>query len=240
MSDTILVIEDERVTRSSLKNFLTSEGFSVLTAENGQVGIDLARDHLPDLVICDIMMPELDGYDVLRMLQATPSTSKIPFIFLTVAADNLGQQQSLDMGADDYLSKPITSDRLRTAIENQLAKSKMYTAQALSTQDPLQKSVINPQSLSLDSNVIALQERLLEGMCRTYLDSLLDMNQQLEPLLNEYPELKQHTSLNSIRNQITNLIRLTNQTTALNKSLPKGNLVQLLEEFIKSVPIPNS
>lgn len=121
----ILVIEDERATRINIASFLESEGFKAMTAENGRVGIQMAQEHLPDLIICDILMPELDGYDVLITLQQDAKTASIPFIFLTMAATEAGFRQSLDMGADDYLSKPITSDRLRRAIAVQLQKQLM-------------------------------------------------------------------------------------------------------------------
>ncbi|MCU0527819.1 MAG: response regulator [Elainella sp. Prado103] len=122
MAKKILVIEDERATRNSIVTFLESEGFQTLIAENGRQGIDLAQRYLPDLIICDILMPELDGYDVLTKLQQEMQTASIPFIFLTVTATEAGLRQSIDMGADDYLSKPVTSERLRQAIALQLAK----------------------------------------------------------------------------------------------------------------------
>ncbi|NJM97053.1 MAG: response regulator [Phormidesmis sp. RL_2_1] len=122
MPETILVIEDERMTRTNLLGFLRSEGYESLGAANGKEGIQLAQRHLPDLIICDILMPELDGYDVLMTLQKNPQTASIPFIFLTVAADEDGFRHGLSLGADDYLSKPVTSKQLGAAITAQLKK----------------------------------------------------------------------------------------------------------------------
>ena len=232
MSHTILVIEDERGTRTSLKNFLTSEGYKVITAENGRLGVELAQDNIPDLVICDIMMPELDGYDVLRILQAEPKTSNIPFIFLTMAADDISCQQSLDMGADDYLSKPVTSDRLRTAIQNQIAK---HQANAANKSEPSASATgLNPELQNTETQ--SLQERLLVGLCRNYMEQLLDINQLIETLVKENPDIAKHGSILETRKKITNLLRITNQTTALNNSLPEGNLRKLVEDFMEAIP----
>jgi CheY-like chemotaxis protein len=120
ITKTILVIEDERVTRTSLLNFLRDEGFRAIGAENGFVGVQQATEQRPDLIICDITMPELNGYDVLTTLQQNPLTAKIPFIFLTKSATVKGRHKSLALGADDYLAKPVSSHDLRQAIAAQL------------------------------------------------------------------------------------------------------------------------
>lgn len=231
MSHTILVIEDERGTRRSLKSFLSTEGYEVITAENGRLGIELARTHIPDLIICDIMMPELDGYDVLRILQTELNTANIPFIFLTMAADDFGCQQSLDLGADDYLRKPVTSDRLRAAIQNQIfPKDDLSNTSEANTTINLN---INPEINPSDSQ--SLQERLLVGLCKNYVDQLTDINQLIDILIKEKPDISTHSSILETRQKITNLLRITNQTTALNNSLPDGNLLQLVESFLESM-----
>jgi signal transduction histidine kinase len=118
----ILVIEDEHIVRSNLMELLEVEDFEVIGAENGRAGLRMAREHLPNLIISDVMMPELDGYGVLEELQKDPILSTIPFIFLTAKAERTSLRQGMDLGADDYLTKPFTRDDLLKAIEVRLAK----------------------------------------------------------------------------------------------------------------------
>ena len=122
MKRKILVIEDEKTTLNSIVEFLLSEGFDAIGSENGRKGIELAQKHLPDLIICDILMPELDGYDVLTYLQQDAETAAIPFIFLTATTDSSSFRLGMEMGADDYLRKPVTSAELRAAIASRLRK----------------------------------------------------------------------------------------------------------------------
>ena len=118
----ILVIEDEDVIRSNLMELLEVEDFDVIGAENGRVGLSLAREYLPNLIVCDVMMPDLDGYGVLEALRRDPVLATIPFVFLTAKAERTDLRQGMDLGADDYLTKPFTRDELLKAIEARLAK----------------------------------------------------------------------------------------------------------------------
>ncbi|TVP61041.1 MAG: response regulator [Nodularia sp. (in: Bacteria)] len=113
---TILIIEDDATTRNLYLRGLEAEGFNVIDAENGVVGIEKAQTYLPDLVICDIVMPDMDGYDVLRTMHKDPVTAIIPFIFLT-GSDHLADvRKGMELGADDYLTKPSTLEQLLKAI----------------------------------------------------------------------------------------------------------------------------
>jgi two-component system sensor histidine kinase/response regulator len=119
---TILVIEDETPIRVNILEMLELEGFDTLEADNGRTGLDLARQQTPDLIICDITMPELDGYEVLLELQKSPQTASIPFIFLTARADRSFMRHGMELGADDYLTKPFTLAELRAAISARLER----------------------------------------------------------------------------------------------------------------------
>jgi diguanylate cyclase (GGDEF)-like protein len=119
---TILVIEDETHVREILSELLTTEKFDVLTADNGYLGYQLAQRQQPDLILCDIMMPELDGYGVLAQLKDNPITDEIPFIFLSAKADRLDFRVGMDLGADDYLTKPFTRDELLAAVRMRLKR----------------------------------------------------------------------------------------------------------------------
>jgi len=118
----ILVIEDEAQTREIFLECLEAEGFDAISAENGHIGVQRAKEQLPDLVICDILMPELDGYGVLSTLRQDPVTAIIPFIFLTAKATKAELRQGMDLGADDYLTKPSTAEELLGAIAARLEK----------------------------------------------------------------------------------------------------------------------
>lgn len=119
---TILVIEDMESLREEILETLSFEGFIVLGAENGAIGVQMAKENLPNLVICDVMMPELDGYGALKALRQDTTTVGIPFIFLTAKADKSNIRQGMDLGADDYLTKPFTTDELLGAIAARLKK----------------------------------------------------------------------------------------------------------------------
>ncbi len=118
----ILIIEDNNDIRESTAEILDLADFEVLQALNGRIGVDMANKFLPDLILCDIMMPELDGYGVLFLLSKNPQTSAIPFIFLTAKAERLDMRKGMEMGADDYLTKPFDDIELLNAIESRLQK----------------------------------------------------------------------------------------------------------------------
>ena len=122
----ILVIEDEALTRSMFQECLESEGFQTFGAENGLVGVQQARQYLPDLVICDIVMPKLDGYGVLTELRQLPATAAIPFIFLTAKTTKVEHRHGMTLGADDYLTKPSTVDELLQAVSTRLEKQALF------------------------------------------------------------------------------------------------------------------
>jgi signal transduction histidine kinase len=118
----ILVIEDTAEVREVIAETLTLEGFEVFAAEDGRSGIGLARTHLPDLIICDIRMPNMDGYETLAELRKDAVTAMIPFIFLTGAADRTNVRRGMELGADDYLTKPFTASELMAAVSARLEK----------------------------------------------------------------------------------------------------------------------
>jgi len=117
---TLLVIEDEEPLRANLVRILSAEGHRVLTAADGDEGIRRAREGKPDLVICDILMPRLDGYGVLATLRSQPETVATPFIFLTASADKDDLAHGLKSGANDYVTKPFKIADLLAAIARQL------------------------------------------------------------------------------------------------------------------------
>jgi signal transduction histidine kinase len=118
----ILVIEDAQSLRKDIVEMLSFEGFDAHGAENGVVGVQKAREQLPDLIVCDIMMPGMDGYHVLQEIRRDPQTMAIPFIFLTARTDRLDMRQGMELGADDFLTKPFTAAELMATVQARLEK----------------------------------------------------------------------------------------------------------------------
>jgi DNA-binding NarL/FixJ family response regulator len=119
----ILVIEDEPEMCRNLTTILRMEKFHPLPAENGRVGIELAKKEKPDLILCDVMMPELDGYGVIAALRANAETVAIPFIFLTAKGEKPDIRAGMNLGADDYLTKPVAKADLLAAIHSRLERA---------------------------------------------------------------------------------------------------------------------
>jgi DNA-binding NarL/FixJ family response regulator len=118
----ILVIEDEPEMRRNIATILRLEKYHVLAAENGRAGVNVARAEKPDLILCDVMMPELDGYGVLQALREDAATVTIPFIFLTARGEKTDVRSGMNLGADDYLTKPVAKADLLSAIASRLRR----------------------------------------------------------------------------------------------------------------------
>jgi two-component system, sensor histidine kinase and response regulator len=123
---TVLVVDDQLTTRKLVSEILGSIGFDVVEAATGEEAIWHAHKNQPDLILCDIEMPDLNGYDVLTALRQNGSTATIPFIFLTAKSDKRDQRQGMELGADDYLTKPFTTEELIGALKARLAKQLTY------------------------------------------------------------------------------------------------------------------
>jgi diguanylate cyclase (GGDEF)-like protein len=166
----ILVIEDEALVRANILEILDSSGyFNALGAENGLIGVRLAQEHQPDLIVCDIMMPELDGYGVLEALRADPATAAIPFIFLTAKADQADLRFGMNLGADDYLTKPFRRSELLLAIstrlEKQTALANRYSMELKQAEERL-NYLLHYDSLTNLPNLQLLRNRLGELMAQ--------------------------------------------------------------------------
>jgi two-component system, sensor histidine kinase and response regulator len=145
----ILVIEDEADLREILVEILDLEGFETIAAANGTIGVELAKTTLPDLIICDVMMPELDGYEVLSQLRQISSTTMIPFIFLTAKGTSEDFRVGMRLGADDYLTKPFRHAELVEAISTRLARHSTIQRLQHEVVQKLQKTVETLQKENL-------------------------------------------------------------------------------------------
>lgn len=125
----ILIIEDNLEVRENLEEILELSGYEVLLAEDGTVGVEAAQKHTPDLILCDVMMPKLDGFGVLNILGKRPETAAIPFVFLTAKTERVDFRRGMNLGADDYITKPFFKDELLAVIETRLKKSEQLKKQ---------------------------------------------------------------------------------------------------------------
>jgi DNA-binding NarL/FixJ family response regulator len=146
----ILVIEDEPDMRRNLATVLRLEKYQPITAENGRVGVELVKKEKPDLILCDVMMPELDGYGVLQALRENADTALIPFIFLTAKGQKEDLRSGMNLGADDYLTKPVPKAELLKAIEARLLRSEQQAQREFkpdfSSAGPLLKLGLTPRA----------------------------------------------------------------------------------------------
>ncbi len=167
---TILLIEDNDAIRENTAEILELTGYTVLTAENGKLGVEKALESRPDLVICDIMMPILDGYGVLHIFNKNPQLSGIPFIFLTAKSERTDFRKGMELGADDYLTKPFDESELLSAIEGRLNRFQNVAPQQLKPDYDLQqdgldqflddaRQVGNLESLSTDRKAHAVRKK---------------------------------------------------------------------------------
>ncbi len=161
----ILLIEDNNELRENTAEILSLANYEVITAKNGKEGAEFAQTLLPDLVICDIMMPELDGYGVLHILSKKPETARIPFIFLTAKVEKADMRKGMSMGADDYLTKPFDDTDLLNSIEVRLRKSAMQqriyetTAEGLNLFIKDARQVLNLKDLCKDNKVKSYKKK---------------------------------------------------------------------------------
>jgi DNA-binding response OmpR family regulator len=161
----ILLIEDNMEVRENTEEILSLANYRVVTAPNGKIGVDLAQRERPDLIVCDIMMPELDGYGVLHILSKSEETAPIPFIFLTAKAEKTDIRKGMVLGADDYLTKPFDDTDLLNAIEVRLRKSdmqrKIYEASAEGLDRFIKdaQSILDIKDLGKDKKIKAFKKK---------------------------------------------------------------------------------
>ncbi len=145
---TVLVIEDQPDMRENLATILLMEGFAVLEAPDGRCGLEIACEEKPDLILCDVMMPGMDGHEVLTALRASPSMGGTPFIFLTARGEKQDLREGMNLGADDYITKPVAADDLlgaiRARLDREVKRSPGFTPD-FSSAVPLQALGLTPR-----------------------------------------------------------------------------------------------
>ncbi|MGH7951259.1 MAG: hybrid sensor histidine kinase/response regulator [Limisphaerales bacterium] len=178
----ILVIDDEEWLREMIQLALRQRGYDVIEAHNGREGIEKARKELPDLILCDVNMGKVDGYLTLASLRTEAPTAAIPFILMTGLADNAGMRHGMELGADDYLPKPFTTDVLYAAVEARLKKSQTVRDQAERKLAEMRDSIslIMPHEMRTPLNGILSNAELLATSAATLKPSeIAEMGQEI-------------------------------------------------------------
>jgi two-component system, sensor histidine kinase and response regulator len=170
----ILLIDDQPENLYVLKERLNREGYDVITSESGQEGIDLAKNKIPDLIICDIMMPFVNGYDVMKSLRNNPLTATIPFIFLSAKADPKDVREGMMFGADDYITKPFSGKELVEVIKTRLEKREMFEKNIEALRKSITFSIPHELQTPL-TGILGFSEILIEDYLNIKRDDLLEI-----------------------------------------------------------------
>ena len=229
----ILIIEDEASIRENTQEILEIKGFQVLTAANGAIGLQTARIKLPDLILCDIMMPELNGYEVLAALHKNSNTAAIPLIFLTAKAEQSALRQGMNLGADDYLTKPFTAEELLGAINGRLQRRERFKQPhnlEQQTKKLRQEIIQNKQQLEESHQMDILKNELLQKLFQDLRSPLSNINMTIHLLKGANSEEERKRYLKILQEEYTREIQIINEVEELQKLLTPGN-VQLLKRF---------
>lgn len=192
---TILVIEDEQPIRENIVEFLNLEGYDVLEAQDGLVGVEMVRQHRPDLVICDIAMPHLSGYDVLLKIREDAALATTPFIFLTAHADHTFMRHGMELGADDYLTKPFTEAELLAATRARLTRHALMKDAGAQDLEQARRSLI----------------RLITHELRTPLASLITTQDLITRQVGQLSAQELNEMLDALRGNSQRLRHITEQ-----------------------------
>lgn len=224
---TILVIEDEQAVLTNIVEILEGGGFKTIGAENGVIGVEKAKKHLPDLIICDIMMPGLDGLGVLAQLREEPLTGMIPFVFLTAKAEQSDLRQGMNLGADDYITKPFRRKDLLEAINVRLAKQAAMMQQYATERqraEGLQAKMHELEELS------HTKDGLLKKLVEDLRNPLSKINLAIHMLKTTPPGTSKEQYLDILQEEFEREIHLINQVTELQDLLTTDNF-KLLRQF---------
>jgi DNA-binding response OmpR family regulator len=230
----ILVIEDEPGVRENLAEILQLAQYEVVLAADGIEGIECARQHRPDLIICDVMMPKMDGFEVLETLQADPELATIPLIFLTAMADIQNLREGMDLGADDYLTKPFELDQLLISISSRLRKRHHLNQQ-------IEKEKSHVQSLNnlaktqiktvyeIEKSLI-IKDKFITKLIEKHRTLIIALENTLIQLRQQSQSSESNKPLLPLENHIQQQKQLLEEAIAIQKLLNQPNL-ELLQDY---------
>lgn len=230
----ILVIEDETQVRENIQQILEFSDFEVISAAEGNSGLKLAKAHTPDLIICDIMMPGMDGYGVLKALRQEPTTETIPVIFLTAKADRADLRQGMELGADDYLTKPFENSELLRAVKSRLERQSVlqqHTIDISQQAQQLKQDLLTQQQSTEEHQKLAdIRGEMLGKVIHDLREPLSNINMIIHMLKNADSDQERDRYLNVLKEEYTREINLLNQLESLQTLLTPEN-AKLLQNF---------
>jgi DNA-binding response OmpR family regulator len=230
----ILIIEDEQDIRDNMREILEISQYEVTVAGNGAEGIILAKEIQPDLIICDVNMPVMDGYEVLESLQAMPETSLIPFIFLTARSDLQEVRQGMELGADDYLMKPLNIQDLLLAIRTRLLKHQRVVAQIKeaeeSSQEIQSRAKITASHAKEQEQLLQVKDKLLTKILENLGDSVSNIHLIATMLKKDVNPVNQSKYIGILESEANRQIKLLNDVIKL-QGLLKPENIDILKRY---------
>ena len=230
----ILVIEDEPGVRENLAEILQLAQYEVVVAVDGMEGIELARQHRPDLIICDVMMPRMDGFEVLETLQANPELATIPLIFLTAMADLENLREGMDLGADDYLTKPFELDELLISINSRLRK-RNYINQQIEKEKSHVQSLNNLAKTQIKTvyeieKALIVKDKFIAKLIEKHRILIAELETTLTQLRQSPPISDLNDSLSPLETHIQRQKKILEEAIAMQQLLDQPNL-DLLQDY---------
>lgn len=230
----ILIIEDEFQVLENTEEILELGGYRVVTASNGFDGLEAVRREQPDLIICDVMMPKMDGYGVLEALRADPQLALIPFIFLTAKADRADQRQGMTLGADDYLTKPFTPKELLATVATRFQRqanvdAKIAQAHTL-VQQLKQTSRQTQGDLERSEQIAQLKEDLLDQLITQLCNPVSSINLAISMLDNAQTDEARDRYLQVLKEECQREMQLLKEVGEL-RSLLTPEKAAILQRF---------
>ena len=205
----ILIIEDEVAVRENLVELLTAEGYQAIEAKDGEEGVSLAWEKLPDLILCDISMPRMDGFGVLSRISRDPATATIPFIFLTARVEREDRRRGMSLGADDFITKPFSIDEILTAVETRLDKhaqisdnvEKKIAELGKTVQASLPGDMLSPLSVIISSSEMLSNQQEIANLNAADISALgAEIHRAAGTLLRSIQNYMLYTELETIQN----------------------------------------
>jgi len=230
----LLIIEDEAQVRENIKEILELNGYTVLTAEGGLQALPLLKEHFPDLILCDVMMPGLSGHDVLSQVRQQDDIAAIPFVFLTAKADHRDLREGMNLGADDYLAKPFEAkdllDAVRSRLDHRSTVQKVATAQAEQNQT-LNHALTKSQRQMAETQKIAdIKDELLGKISAELREPLSNINVAIQMLQRADSTDERDRYLRILKEEYAREMALLSQVDSLRSLLTPDN-AKLLQSF---------
>lgn len=219
-SKNILVIEDDVTIQNNIQEILELEGFHVMTAEDGLEGIKLAQETNPALIICDVTMPKLSGYDVIEQLRQNPATKMIPFIFLTAKAERNDVRHGMNLGADDYLTKPFDLSELVEAVKIRLERHSLVMQHYEAERD---RATLLEQKASQNQDFAEVKDELLQKLSQDLRDPISNISIAIRMLKSAASDAERDRYLTVLQQECAREIALLNEISNLQKLLTPEN-----------------